>query len=149
MGKLDGKIALVTGATSGIGLETARLFAAEGATLIIHGRDAERLAQAAAELGPDTLAVRGSVENMADIDALIEAVRQRFGRIEVLFANAGIFRPVMIPDIDEATFDQMFGTNVKGAFFTVQKALPLLSQGSSVSCNTSARIHIGLPSTTR
>ncbi|HTZ95320.1 MAG TPA: SDR family NAD(P)-dependent oxidoreductase, partial [Terriglobales bacterium] len=68
---LRGKIALVTGATSGIGLETARLFAAEGAKLIVHGRDAERLAQAVAELGPDTLAVRGSVENMADIDALI------------------------------------------------------------------------------
>jgi len=148
MGKLDGKIALVTGATSGIGLETARLFAAEGATLVVHGRDADRLAQVAAEMGPDSLAVRGSVENIADIDALIDAVRQRHGRIDVLFANAGIFRPVMIPDIDEATFDMMFGTNVKGAFFTVQKALPLLGQGSSVIFNTSAMIHIGLPSTT-
>jgi len=148
MGKLDGKIALVTGATSGIGLESARLFAAEGAKLIIHGRDAERLAQAATELGPDTLAVRGSVENMADIDALIDAVREHHGRIDVLFANAGIFRPVMIPDIDEATFDTMFGTNVKGAFFTVQKALPLLGKGASVIFNTSAMIHIGLPSTT-
>jgi NAD(P)-dependent dehydrogenase (short-subunit alcohol dehydrogenase family) len=148
MGKLDGKIALVTGATSGIGLETARLFAAEGARLIVHGRDAERLAQVAAELGPEALAVRGSVEVAGDLDALIDAVRKHFGRIDVLFANAGIFRPVMIPDIDEATFDQMFDTNVKGAFFTVQKALPLLAQGSSVIFNTSAMIHIGLPSTT-
>lgn len=148
MGKLDGKIALVTGATSGIGLETARLFAAEGATLAVHGRDAQRLAQAAAELGPGTLAVRGSIELPADREALINAVRERFGRIDVLFANAGIFRPVMIPDIDEATFDEMFGTNVKGAFFTVQKALPLLGLGSSVIFNTSAMIHIGLPSTT-
>jgi len=148
MGKLDGKIALVTGATSGIGLETARLFAAEGAQLIVHGRDAERLAQIATELGPEALAVRGSVEVAADLDALIDAVREHFGRIDVLFANAGIFRPVMIPDIDEATFDQMFDTNVKGAFFTVQKALPLLGEGSSVIFNTSAMIHIGLPSTT-
>ena len=148
MGKLDGKIALVTGATSGIGLETARLFAAEGARLIVHGRDADRLALVAAELGPEALAVRGSVEVAGDLDALIDAVRKHFGRIDVLFANAGIFRPVMIPDIDEATFDQMFGTNVKGAFFTVQKALPLLVNGSSVIFNTSAMIHIGLPSTT-
>jgi len=148
VGKLDGKIALVTGATSGIGLQTARLFAAESARLIVHGRDAERLAQIAAELGPETLAIRGSVEVATDLDALIDAVRKRFGRIDVLFANAGIFRPVMIPDIDEATFDQMFDTNVKGAFFTVQKALPLLAEGSSVIFNTSAMIHIGLPSTT-
>ena len=148
MGKLDGKIALITGATSGIGLETARLFAAEGAQLIVHGRDAERLAQIAAELGPETLAVRGSVEVAGDLDALIDAVRKHFGRIDVLFANAGIFRPVMIPDIDEAVFDQMFDINVKGAFFTVQKALPLLAEGSSVIFNTSAMIHIGLPSTT-
>ena len=148
MGKLDGKIALVTGATSGIGLETARLFAAEGARLIVHGRDAERLAQIAAELGPEALAVRGSVETSADLDDLMAQVKDRFGGIDVLFANAGIFRPVMIPDIDEATFDQMFDINVKGAFFTVQKALPLLAEGSSVIFNTSAMIHIGLPSTT-
>jgi NAD(P)-dependent dehydrogenase (short-subunit alcohol dehydrogenase family) len=148
MGKLDGKIALVTGATSGIGLETARLFAAEGARLVMHGRDAERLAQVAAELGPETLAVRGSVEVSADLDDLMAQAKDRFGHIDVLFANAGIFRPVMIPDIDEATFDMMFDTNVKGAFFTLQKALPLLATGSSVIFNTSAMIHIGLPSTT-
>jgi len=139
MGKLDGKIALVTGATSGIGLETARLFAAEGAHLAVHGRDTERLALVAAELGPETLAVRGSVEISADLDDLMARVKDRFGRI---------FRPVMIPDIDEATFDMMFDTNVKGAFFTLQKALPLLAKGSSVIFNTSAMIHIGLPSTT-
>jgi NAD(P)-dependent dehydrogenase (short-subunit alcohol dehydrogenase family) len=148
MGRLDGKIALVTGATSGIGVETARLFAAEGARLIVHGRDADRLAQVAAELGPETLAVRGSVEISADLDDLMAQAKDRFGHIDVLFANAGIFRPVMIPDIDEATFDMMFDTNVKGAFFTLQKALPLLATGSSVIFNTSAMIHIGLPSTT-
>jgi len=147
MGKLDGKVALVTGATSGIGLATARLFAAEGARLIVCGRDAERLEVVASELGPDTLALRGSVEVSADLDRLMEAVGDCFGRIDVLFANAGVFRPLMIPDIDEKTFDMMFDINVKGAFFTVQKALPLLSIGSSVIFNTSAMIHIGVPST--
>jgi len=147
MGKLDGKVALVTGATSGIGLATARLFAAEGARLIVCGRDAERLEVVASELGPDTLALRGSVEVSADLDRLMEAVGDCFGRIDVLFANAGVFRPLMIPDIDEKTFDMMFDINVKGAFFTVQKALPLLCIGSSVIFNTSAMIHIGVPST--
>jgi NAD(P)-dependent dehydrogenase (short-subunit alcohol dehydrogenase family) len=148
MGKLQGKVALVTGATSGIGLETARLFAAEGARLAIHGRDPERLEQAAAALGPDTLAVRGSVEVAEDRDVLIRKISERFGRIDVLFANAGIFQPVMIPDIDEASFDQMFNINVKGAFFTVQKALPLLTRGSSVIFNGSNMTRIGVPSTT-
>jgi len=148
MGKLDGKTALVTGATSGIGLETARLFADEGARLVVHGRDPDRLEAIRAELGGDTLAVRGSVENLSDLDDLIGATRDRFGGLDILFANAGIFRPVMIPDIDEATFDQMFDINVKGAFFTLQKALPILRKGSSVIFNTSAMIHIGLPSTT-
>jgi NAD(P)-dependent dehydrogenase (short-subunit alcohol dehydrogenase family) len=147
MGRLDGKTALITGATSGIGLETARLFAVEGARLAIHGRDRDRLETAAHALGPDTLAVRGSVDSAADLDQLMKDVGARFGKIDILFANAGIFRPVMIPDIDEATFDQMFATNVKGAFFTLQKALPLLRDGASVIFNTSAMIHIGVPST--
>jgi len=146
MGKLQGKIALVTGATSGIGLETARLFAAEGAQLIVHGRDRERLASTAAELGASTLAVRGSVENADDRKQLMSEIEHRFGALDILFANAGIFQPVMIPDIDEASFDAMFNINVKGAFFTVQSALPLLRAGSSVIFNTSAMIHIGVPS---
>jgi NAD(P)-dependent dehydrogenase (short-subunit alcohol dehydrogenase family) len=146
MGKLEGKVALVTGATSGIGLETARLFAAEGARMVIHGRDADRLAQTAKELGKDTLAVRGSVEVAADRDALMAKIKDRFGRLDVLFANAGIFRPVMIADVDEAAFDEIFNINVKGAFFTVQKALPLLSRGASVIFNGSTMTRIGVPS---
>jgi len=146
MGKLDGKVALITGGTSGIGLETVRLFAAEGARLAVHGRNADALAQIAAEIGGDTLTVRGQIEKAADREALIEAVGTHFGGIDILFANAGIFKPVMIPDIDEATFDEMFAINVKGAFFTVQKALPLLRPGASVIFNTSAMIHIGVPS---
>lgn len=146
MGKLEGKVALVTGGTSGIGLETVRLFASEGARLAVHGRNADALAQIAAELGADTLTVRGSIESSEDRQALIDAVTTRFGGLDILFANAGIFRPVMIPDIEEAAFDDMFEINVKGAFFTVQKALPLLRPGASVIFNTSAMIHIGVPS---
>ena len=146
MGKLEGKVALVTGGTSGIGLETVRLFAREGARLAVHGRNADALAQIAAELGAGALTVRGSIENGGDRQALIDAVATHFGGLDILFANAGIFRPVMIPDIDEAAFDEMFATNVKGAFFTVQKALPLLRPGGSVIFNTSAMIHIGVPS---
>jgi NAD(P)-dependent dehydrogenase (short-subunit alcohol dehydrogenase family) len=147
MGKLDGKVAFITGATSGIGLATARLFKAEGARLAIHGRDAERLAATAAELGKDTLAVRGAIDVASDRAAIVAEVSKRFGGIDILFANAGIFRPMMIADIDEATFDQMFATNVKGAFFTVQQALPLLRKGSSIIFNTSAMTKIGVPST--
>jgi len=146
MGKLEGKVALVTGGTSGIGLETVRLFAREGARLAVHGRNADALAQIAAELGAGALTVRGSIENGGDRQALIDAVATHFGGLDILFANAGIFRPMMIPDIDEAAFDEMFATNVKGAFFTVQKALPLLRPGGSVIFNTSAMIHIGVPS---
>ncbi|WP_157219681.1 SDR family oxidoreductase [Flavisphingomonas formosensis] len=146
MGKLDGKVALITGGTSGIGLETVRLFAAEGARLAVHGRNADVLAQLSADHGADMLTVRGSIERGEDRQAMLDAVAAHFGGIDILFANAGIFKPVMIPDIDEATFDEMFAVNVKGAFFTVQKALPLLRPGSSVIFNTSAMIHIGVPS---
>lgn len=147
MGRLEGKTALITGGTSGIGLETARLFAREGARLAIAGRDPERLHAAAEEFGPEALVVSAAVDVAAERDRLIDTVAAEFGGLDILFANAGIFRPVMVPDIDEATFDQVFATNLKGAFFTVQCALPILRRGASVIFNTSAMIHIGLPST--
>lgn len=145
MGKLDGKVAVVTGASSGIGLETARLFHAEGARLAIHGRDAERLDALAKELGGEALVVRGSVDKLSDIDALMAAVGDRFGAIDVLFCNAGIFSATLIREIDEELFDRMFAVNVKGSFFTMQKALPLLRKGASVIFNTTAMMHIGVP----
>ncbi|MFT7837114.1 SDR family oxidoreductase [Saccharothrix sp. BKS2] len=131
-GLLDGKVAVVTGGTSGIGLAIARRFVAEGAQVFVTGRRQDRIDAAAAELGPRAVAVRCDVGNLAELDALYEVVAQRSGRIDVLVANAGGAVPAVLGDITEEQFDSMFATNVKGAVFGVQKAMPLLSKGASV-----------------
>ncbi|EWC59918.1 3-oxoacyl-[acyl-carrier protein] reductase [Actinokineospora spheciospongiae] len=131
-GLLDDKVAVVTGGTSGIGLAIARRFIAEGALVYITGRRQAQIDAAAAELGPRAVAVRCDVGNLAELDALYEVVMQRSGRIDVLVANAGGAVPAVLGDITEEQFDSMFATNVKGAVFGVQKAMPLLSRGASV-----------------
>ncbi|GAA1309849.1 SDR family oxidoreductase [Saccharothrix xinjiangensis] len=131
-GLLDGKVAVVTGGTSGIGLAIARRFVAEGAQVFVTGRRQAQIDAAAAELGPQAVAVRCDVGNLAELDALYEVVAQRSGRIDVLVANAGGAVPAVLGDITEEQFDSMFATNVKGAVFGVQKAMPLLSRGASV-----------------
>ncbi|GAA2486167.1 SDR family NAD(P)-dependent oxidoreductase [Winogradskya humida] len=131
-GLLDGKVAVVTGGASGIGLAIARRFVAEGAQVFITGRRQAAIDAAATELGPRAVAVRCDVGNLADLDALYEVVARRSGRIDVLVANAGGAVPAVLGDITEEQFDAMFATNVKGAVFGVQKAMPLLSQGASV-----------------
>ncbi|MFC6094319.1 SDR family NAD(P)-dependent oxidoreductase [Saccharothrix lopnurensis] len=131
-GLLDDKVAVVTGGTSGIGLAIARRFVAEGAQVFVTGRRQARIDAAAAELGPRAVAVRCDVGNLAELDALYEVVAQRSGRIDVLVANAGGAVPAVLGDITEEQFDSMFATNVKGAVFGVQKAMPLLSKGASV-----------------
>lgn len=131
-GLLDGKVAVVTGGTSGIGLAITRRFVAEGALVFITGRRQAQIDAAAAELGPQTVGVRCDVGNLAELDALYEVIRQRSGRIDVLVANAGVGEPAVLGDYTEEQFDNMFATNVKGAVFGVQKAMPLLSQGASV-----------------
>ena len=131
-GLLDGKVAVVTGGTSGIGLAIARRFIAEGALVYITGRRQAQLDEAAAELGPQAVAVRCDVGKLAELDALYEVIGQRSGRIDVLVANAGHGQPAVLGDYTEEQFDSMFATNVKGAIFGVQKAKPLLSQGASV-----------------
>lgn len=131
-GLLDDKVAVVTGGTSGIGLAIARRFVAEGALVFITGRRQAQIDAAAAELGPQAVGVRCDVGNLAELDALYEVIRQRSGRIDVLVANAGVGEPVVLGDYTEEQFDSMFATNVKGAVFGVQKAMPLLSQGASV-----------------
>jgi len=137
MDRLEGKTAVVTGGTTGLGFETARHFIAEGARVIITGTRPERLDEAAAALRPEQ-AIRADVRSLADLDALAETVASRFGRLDILFANAGIgtFRP--LGQTDEAFFDGQFDVNVKGLFFTVQKLAPLLSEGASVLLNASA-----------
>lgn len=130
--RLKDKIAVITGGNSGIGLAIAQAFVREGAKVAIAGRSASSLHAAQQELGPDTLTVEADVTRVADIERLYAAVKEKFGRVDVVVANAG--RSVMGPvdTIDETSFDMLLDTNIKGVFFTVQKALPLMSAGGSV-----------------
>ncbi|WP_212992941.1 SDR family oxidoreductase [Actinoplanes auranticolor] len=132
MGQLQGKTAVITGATSGIGLATARRFAAEGAHVFITGRSKETLDKAIAEIGAAATGIQGDVANLADLDRLFAAVAQQGRRIDVLFANAGGGAFRRLGQVSEQHFDDIFATNVKGLLFTVQKALPLLNDGASV-----------------
>jgi len=130
--KLEGKIALVTGGSAGIGFGTARRFAEEGARVFITGRDKARLEMAAAEIGHDAIAFQGDVSNLVDLDRIYAKVKAQAGRIDVLFANAGFYELGTFGEITEEHFDKTFDTNVRGVLFTVQKALQLLSRGASV-----------------
>ncbi|MFF0163859.1 SDR family NAD(P)-dependent oxidoreductase [Streptomyces sp. NPDC005263] len=129
---LAGKVAVVTGAGSGIGLAIARRFAAEGARVFLAGRRQEPLDAAVAEIGPKATGVRTDVSVQTDLDDLYSVVREEAGRIDVLVANAGSAVPQRLGEITEEAIDATFGTNVKGTIFTVQKALPLLSDGASI-----------------
>ncbi len=132
MAVLDGKVAVVTGGNSGIGLAVARAYRAEGARVFVTGRRQAQLDTVEAELGPEVTGVRADVGRLADLDALYATVAERAGRIDVLVANAGIGIAAPLGEITEEQFDAMFTTNVKGSLFTVQKALPLLSPGASI-----------------
>ncbi len=132
MHRLEDKIAVVTGGSSGLGLATAKLFAAEGARVFIAGRRQEELDRAAGEIGPGAVAVRADVSNLEDLDRLYDVVGSEAGRIDVLFANAGLGAFSALGEITEAHVDKTFGVNVKGTLFTVQKALPLMPDGASI-----------------
>jgi NAD(P)-dependent dehydrogenase (short-subunit alcohol dehydrogenase family) len=132
MGRLEGKIAVVTGANSGIGLASAKRFAAEGAQVVITGRRKSELDKAVDIIGGDVLAVQGDISNMGDLDRLFDTVRSAKGRIDVLFANAGLGALEPLGKISEESFDKVFDVNVKGTLFTVQKALPLMRSGGSI-----------------
>ena len=144
-GKLQGKVAVITGGNSGIGLATAQLFKAEGARVVVTASSAASAAKAQTELGKDVEVVQVDVRDLAQIDKLYAAVKAKHGGIDVLFANAGIaeFRPATA--VDAPFFDNIFNVNVKGLYFTVQKALPLLREGSSVILNASVVTSKGLP----
>ena len=137
MGKLDGKVAVVTGGTSGIGLATAQRFAAEGADVFITGRRKPELDTAVKAIGPRATGVQGDVSNLADLDRLYAVVKEQKGRVDVLFANAGGGELAPLGAITEEHFDRTFDSNVKGLLFTVQKALPLLPEGASIILNAS------------
>jgi NAD(P)-dependent dehydrogenase (short-subunit alcohol dehydrogenase family) len=131
MGKLDGKVALVTGGNSGIGLATAQEFVNEGAYVFITGRREAELAAAINQIGRNVSGIRGDVSNSADLDRLFSQIKNEKGRLDVVFANAGVARYAPVGQITEELYDSVFDVNVKGVLFTVQKALPLIPEGGS------------------
>ena len=145
MSKLEGKIAVITGGNSGIGLATAQRFVAEGAYVFITGRRQRELDEAVKQIGKSVTAVQGDVSSLADLDRLYATVKQQKGRIDILFANAGTGEFGPLGAITEEQFDKTFNANVKGLLFTVQKALPLLRNGSSIILNASIVSSTGSP----
>jgi NAD(P)-dependent dehydrogenase (short-subunit alcohol dehydrogenase family) len=137
MKRFDGKVAIVTGGNSGIGLASAKRLHEEGARVVITGRDARTLDSAVTAIGERTLAVQSDVSKLEDIERLYSVVASKLGRIDVLFANAGIAKFAPYTASQEALFDELFAINVKGLFFTIQKAIPHLKDGASVILNTS------------
>jgi NAD(P)-dependent dehydrogenase (short-subunit alcohol dehydrogenase family) len=126
-------------------LATAQEFKVQGARVIIIGRNAEAVAKAAKEIGGDTLGVTADVSRVADLDRAFQTIREKAGRVDVLFVNAGIAKFAPLADSSEALFDQITGANFKGAYFTVQRALPLLSEGASVVFTSTTAVHFGMP----
>ncbi len=145
MGKLDGKVAVVTGGTSGIGLASAKRLVGEGAHVFITGRRQAELDAAVKAIGPRATGVQGDVANLADLDRLYAVVKEQKGRVDVLFANAGGGEFAPLGAITEEHFDKTFNNNVKGLLFTVQKALPLLPEGASIILNASITSSKGTP----
>ncbi|WP_210184138.1 SDR family oxidoreductase [Aureimonas jatrophae] len=145
MGRLDNKVAVITGANSGIGLASAERFAQEGARVFMTGRRQGELDAAVAKVGRGAVGVQGDIANLADLDRLYDVVRSEAGRIDILFANAGGGEFAALSDITEEHFERTFATNVKGTLFTVQKALPLLVDGASVILTGSTAASTGTP----
>ncbi len=135
--KLKGKIAVITGGNSGIGLATAKRFVSEGAYVFITGRRQKELNLAVSEIGNNIRGIQGDVSNLVDLDKLYNIVKDQKGRIDILFANAGIAEFAPLGEISEEHFDKIFGINVKGLLFTVQKALPILQDQGSIILNAS------------
>jgi NAD(P)-dependent dehydrogenase (short-subunit alcohol dehydrogenase family) len=143
--KLSGKIALVTGGSSGLGLATAKRFIAEGVYVFISGRRQAELDAAVKELGSNVTAIRGDISNLTDLDYLFAVIKEQKGRLDILFANAGLGEFAPLGQITEEHFDKTFGVNVKGTLFTVQKALPLMPDGAAIIVNGSIASIKGVP----
>jgi NAD(P)-dependent dehydrogenase (short-subunit alcohol dehydrogenase family) len=136
-GRLSGKIALITGGTTGIGFATAQLFQQEGAQVIVTGHNPKTVEDAQKALGPNALVVTSDASSLADADALMKIISEKVGRLDILFANAGVVQFAPVEQVDESFFDRQFDLNVKGLFFTVKKSLKLLSDGGAVLLNAS------------
>src|SRR6201994_1618992 len=145
MGKLEGKVVVIIGGSSGIGLATAKRFVEEGAHVVITGRREKELEVAAASIRDNVTVVAGDVSRLDDLDRLYAVVKEKHGHIDILFANAGAGTITPLPAATEAHFDQTFDVNVKGLFFTVQKALPLFKDGGSIILTSSVSNVMGLP----
>ncbi|WP_411034337.1 glucose 1-dehydrogenase [Shinella sp. BYT-45] len=146
MGKLHGKVALITGGNSGIGLESAKLFAQEGARVILTGRRREAVDEAVRETGHDAVGFVGDIANLDDHDRLVALARDRFGRIDIYFANAGVITLSTFQDASVDMFDQTFAVNVRGTYFGIQKALPVISDGGSIIMTGSIASYVALDS---
>jgi NAD(P)-dependent dehydrogenase (short-subunit alcohol dehydrogenase family) len=138
MGALDGKEAVITGGNSGIGLATAKRFVNEGAYVFIIARRQAELDGAVSPIGKNVTAIQGDVSNLNDLDRLYEVVRKLKGRVDIVFANAGVVDPVSLAESTPEIFDKQFNLNARGAYFTVQKALPLLADKASIILSGSA-----------
>jgi NAD(P)-dependent dehydrogenase (short-subunit alcohol dehydrogenase family) len=143
--RFKGKVAVVTGGNSGIGLGAAKAYAREGASVAITGRDEKTLQEAAKEIGPGTLAIKSDAAKLSDIESMMARIRDKFGGIDALFLNAGVGQFMPLEQITEAFFDGTFDVNVKGLLFTVQKALPLMKPGSAIVLNASINGHKAMP----
>ena len=147
MKRLEGKVAVVTGGNSGIGLATAKRFLDEGARVAISGRNQKTLEEAEKSLGKEVLAVQSDAANLGEIEKFLGSVNRKFGKIDVLFVNAGVAKFAPFTETAEPLFDEQFDINIKGAYFTIQKAVPYLNDGASVILNTSVAGSTGTPGT--
>lgn len=145
MSRLDGKIALITGGTSGIGFATAQLFVQEGAKVAITGQNQARLEQASKTLGAEVLAIRAEARSPTELDKVFAQIKERWDRLDILFVNAGIAKFSPLLDVDEALINETMDINFKGALFAVQKAVPLMPKNSSIVFNTSINNQMGMP----
>lgn len=143
--KLPGKIVLITGGNSGIGLASAQLFQAHGASVVVVGRDQASLDETQKVLGDSALVIRADIGNVAAIDDVMKQVKVRYGKLDVVFANASIAQPAPFEMVSEAQFDATVGIDLRGTFFTLQKALPLMAQGGSMIVTTSITNQMGSP----
>jgi NAD(P)-dependent dehydrogenase (short-subunit alcohol dehydrogenase family) len=144
MKRLEGKVAVVTGGNSGIGFATAKRLHEDGAKVVIAGRNRKAIEEAARSISGSTLAIQADVAKPQDLEKLFASVAAQFGKIDVLFVNAGIYKFVPFKDTTEDLYDELFNINAKGAYFTIQKALPFLNKGASIILNTSVAGQIGL-----
>ena len=145
MKKLNNKTALITGGTTGIGFETARLFISEGAKVAVTGQNDERVKNAGEILGKETVAVTADVSSIREIESMVSKVNQKLGNVDILFINAGVLRMGPLSDVSEEHFDFQVNVNLKGAFFTIQKVLPVMNDGGSIVINSSNANQIGIP----